>query len=305
MVVKESCDLLVTGGTGLVGSAIEADVKLNSLYDLRDKKTADKLFSRYKPNKIIHCAAKVGGVGGNMNHKGEFFYDNIMINTNVIEAARINGVEKLVCFLSTCVFPDNIEYPLTENKVHLGPPHTSNDAYAYAKRMADIQIRAYREQYGIKYTSVIPTNIYGPHDNFDMENGHVLPSLIHKCYLAKKNNTNLEIWGSGKPLREFIYSKDVAKLAEWAVENYDEDEPIIFGTSVEISIKDLVGLIVDEFNFKGKVYFNINKPEGQFRKPSDNSKLKSYLPEFKFTPIERGINETINWFIENYEKSKK
>ena len=305
MVIKESCDLLVTGGTGLVGSAIEADVKLNSLYDLRDRKTANKLFSRHKPNKIIHCAAKVGGVGGNMNYKGEFFYDNIMMNTNVIEAARINGVEKLVCFLSTCVFPDNVEYPLTEDKVHLGPPHTSNDAYAYAKRMADIQIRAYREQYGINYTSVIPTNIYGPYDNFDMENGHVLPSLIHKCYLAKKNNTELEIWGSGKPLREFIYSKDVAKLAEWAVENYNEDEPIILGTSEEISIKDLVGLIVDEFNFKGKVYFNTDKPEGQFRKPSDNSKLKNYLPDFKFTPIEIGIKETINWFIENYEKAKK
>ena len=305
MVIKERCDLLVTGGTGLVWSAIEADVKLNSLYDLRDRKTANKLFSRHKPNKIIHCAAKVGGVGGNMNYKGEFFYDNIMMNTNVIEAARINGVEKLVCFLSTCVFPDNVEYPLTEDKVHLGPPHTSNDAYAYAKRMADIQIRAYREQYGINYTSVIPTNIYGPYDNFDMENGHVLPSLIHKCYLAKKNNTELEIWGSGKPLREFIYSKDVAKLAEWAVENYNEDEPIILGTSEEISIKDLVGLIVDEFNFKGKVYFNTDKPEGQFRKPSDNSKLKNYLPDFKFTPIEIGIKETINWFIENYEKAKK
>ena len=305
MVIKESCDLLVTGGTGLVGSAIEADVKLNSLYDLRDRKTANKLFSRHKPNKIIHCAAKVGGVGGNMNYKGEFFYDNIMMNTNVIEAARINGVEKLVCFLSTCVFPDNVEYPLTSNQVHLGEPHSSNYPYAYAKRMADVQIRAYREQYGLNYTSIIPSNIYGPNDNFDMENGHVLPSLIHKCYLAKKNNTELEIWGSGKPLREFIYSKDVAKLAEWAVENYNEDEPIILGTSEEISIKDLVGLIVDEFNFKGKVYFNTDKPEGQFRKPSDNSKLKNYLPDFKFTPIEIGIKETINWFIENYEKAKK
>ena len=121
-------------------------------------------------DKIIHCAGKVGGVGGNMNYKGDFFYDNIMINTNVIEAARKAGVEKLVAFLSTCIFPNDIEYPLTEAKIHLGPPHSSNDAYAYAKRMADIQIRAYREQYGLKYTSVIPTNIYGPNDNYDIVN---------------------------------------------------------------------------------------------------------------------------------------
>ena len=123
--------------------------------------------------------------------------------------------------------------------------------------------------------------------------------------MAKQNNTDLKVWGSGKPLREFIYSKDVAKLAEWAIDNYNENEPIIFGTSEEISIRDLVGLIIDEFDFKGTVYFNIDKPEGQFRKPSDNSKLKSYLPDFKFTPIEKGIKETINWFIENYEKAKK
>jgi GDP-L-fucose synthase len=206
--------LMVTGGNGLVGSPIKCDIRTGSEFDLRNPHICDKLFQNNKPINVIHCAAKVGGLGGNMNLKGEFFYDNIMINTNVIESCRKYGIQKLVCFLSTCVFPDNIEYPLTEKKIHLGEPHTSNYPYAYAKRMADIQIRAYREQYNLNYVSVIPTNIYGPQDNFNLENGHVIPSLIHKCYLSKKNNTPFRIWGSGKPLREFIYSEDVAKLTE-------------------------------------------------------------------------------------------
>jgi GDP-L-fucose synthase len=297
--------LLVTGGNGLVGSSIISDIKIGKEYDLRNFEETNKMFEFHKPTHVIHCAGKVGGLGANMNYKGQFFYDNITINTNVIESARKNNVKKLVSFLSTCVFPDNIEYPITEKKIHLGEPHNSNYPYAYAKRMADIQIRAYREQYGLEYVSVIPTNIYGINDNFSLETGHVIPMLIHKMYLSKKNNTDFTVWGSGKPLREFIYSKDVAKLSEWVLDNYNESEPIIFSNSNEISIKDLVDLLVYEFNFKGKVIFDKSKPDGQYRKPSDNSKLKSYLPNFEFTPIEKGLKETINWLIENYEKIRK
>jgi GDP-L-fucose synthase len=297
--------LLVTGGKGLVGSAIKADVKLGREYDLINPQETNKAIEYHQPSHIIHCAGKVGGVGGNMNYKGEYFYDNLMINTNVIEAARKNGVKNLVCFLSTCVFPDNVEYPLTEAQIHSGEPHSSNYPYAYAKRMADIQIKAYREQYGINYTTVIPTNIYGPNDNFSLEHGHVMPMLIHKLYKAKRDKTDFHVWGTGNPLREFIYSKDIARLSEWAVENYNESEPIIFGTSEEISIKNMVDLLVQEFNFKGNVIFDTSKPEGQFRKPSDNSKLRSYLPDFEFTPFEDGIKETVKWFIENYETARK
>jgi len=298
--------LLVTGGNGLVGSAIKADYKIGrEEFDLINFEQTQKMFEKYKPTDVIHCAGKVGGLGGNINYKGQYFYDNIMMNTNVIESARQNGVKKLVAFLSTCIFPDNIDYPLIESKIHLGEPHNSNYPYAYAKRMADIQIRSYREQYGLNYVSVIPTNIYGPNDNFSLTHGHVMPMLMHKLYLAQKNNTDFTVWGSGKPLREFIYSKDVAKLSEWTVNNYNESEPIIFSTSNEISIMDLVDLLVSEFNFKGKVIFDGTKPDGQFRKPSDNTKLKSYLPNFKFTSIENGIKETVKWFIENYEISRK
>jgi GDP-L-fucose synthase len=298
--------VLVTGGTGLVGSAINADVKLSSKDgDLRDWNYARSIFFYHLPDEVIHCAGQVGGLGANMNHKGEFFYNNIMINTNVLEACRLAGVNKVVSFLSTCIFPDDIEYPITAKKIHLGEPHSSNYAYAYAKRMIEVQSRAYNEQYGTNYVCVIPTNIYGPNDNFNIDNGHVLPALLHKCYLAKQNNTDLEVWGSGKPLREFIYSEDVAKLTEWVLDNYEEQEPIILSPSEEISIKAVVDIIVDKFNFKGNVKWESDKPDGQFRKPPDNSKLLSYLPEFKFTPIEEGIEKTIDWFVKNYDTARK
>jgi GDP-L-fucose synthase len=299
--------ILVTGGNGLVGSEFKGNEYFkpsSKKFDLTDKnQTYGLLLKSF--DSIIHCAAKVGGVGGNLNYKGNFFYDNIMINTNIIEGARLTGVKNLICFLSTCVFPDKIDYPLTESKIHLGPPHFSNDAYAYAKRMADIQIRAYREQYGLNYKSVIPTNIYGPNDNYNLENGHVIPSLIHKCFLARENKTDLVVWGSGKPLREFIFSRDVAKLTEWLLHNYNESEPIILSTSDEISIKDVVEVIIELMNFKGNVTFDTSKPDGQFRKPSDNSKIKTYLPDFKFTSLYNGLKETIEFFETNYNFIRK
>ena len=299
--------ILVTGGHGLVGSEFLGGhyyKPYSKDYDLRNPKDTNNLMLK-QFDSVIHCAAKVGGVGGNMNHKGEYFYDNIMMNTNIIESARTHGVKNLVSFLSTCVFPNDVEYPLTESKIHLGPPHFSNDAYAYAKRMADIQIRAYKEQYGLNYKSVIPCNIYGPNDNYDVLNGHVLPSLIHKCYLARENKTPLTIWGSGKPMREFIFSKDVAKLTEWVLHNYNESEPILLSTSEEISIIDVVDIVVELMNFKGDVIYDSSKPDGQFKKPSDNSKIKSYLPDFKFTPIYDGLKETIEYFEKNYNIIRK
>jgi GDP-L-fucose synthase len=299
--------ILVTGGNGLVGSEFVGDkyYKPSSrTFDLIDTDQTYKLMSKNFDG-VIHCAAKVGGVGSNMSYKGDFFYKNIMMNTNVIEGARLSNVKNLVAFLSTCVFPNNVEYPLDENKIHLGPPHFSNDAYAYAKRMVDIQIKAYREQYGLNYKSVIPSNIFGPNDNYDIVNGHVVPSLIHKCYLARENKTKLNIWGTGKPLREFIYSKDVAELTEWVLNNYDGDQPIILSTSEEIAISEIVDIIVEIMNFKGEVVYDSTKPDGQFRKPSDNSKIKNLLPDFKFTPIYEGLKETIEYFEKNYNLVRK
>jgi len=216
-----------------------------------------------------------------------------------------SGVKKLICFLSTCVFPDDVIYPLTEDKIHLGPPHTSNAPYAYAKRMADVMIQSYNQQYGTQYFSVIPTNIYGPNDNYSLENSHVIPALIHKVYLAQKNNTDLIVWGSGKPLREFIYSKDVAAITTLLLEKYQGTKPIILSTSEEISIREVVELICDIFNFKNNIIFDSSKPDGQYRKPSDNSYLKSIIGDYNFTPLRIGLEETISYFIENYNIIRK
>lgn len=292
---------LVTGGTGMVGSFIHADLKIGRKdCDLSDWLAVRSFFETHRPQQVIHCAAKVGGIWGNMHYKGDFFRDNILINTHVIEAARLSGTQRLVAFLSTCVFPDKVEYPLTEPKIHLGAPHPSNDAYAYSKRMVDVQLRAYREQYGLDYVSVIPTNIYGEHDLFDLQNGHVVPSLIHRCFLAREKGENLEVWGSGKSLREFIYAQDVARLTEWVIESYHEPEPIILSTAEEVSIKELVEMVVDLLRFKGKLIWLTDKPDGQFRKPSDTSKLRRYLPDFQFTPLYQGLKQTVEWFEANY-----
>ena len=298
---------LLTGAGGLVGLQVDADIKISGRkdVDLRNWDSTLQFFKEHEPTHVIHCAAKVGGVLANMSHMGEFFYDSMAMNLNVLEAARLTGVNKVVSFLSTCIYPDNVSYPLVEGDLHNGEPHESNFAYAYAKRMLEVQSRAYRKQYGLNYVCVVPTNIYGPNDNFSLEGGHVVPALIHKCYLAKKNNTELRIWGSGNALREFVYSEDMGKLINWASDEYDEETPIILSNSQEISIKDLVHTVVKAFNFKGPVVFETDKPEGQHRKSTDNSKLKSYLPAFEFTPIEEGIKKTVDWFIDNYEVCRK
>ena len=300
--------ILVTGGNGLVGRCFEGDkfIKVSSSeYDLTDPSQVRKMFFDIKPESVIHCAAKVGGLKANMTQKGDFFYQNIMMNTNVIEEAKNNQVEKLVCFLSTCVFPDDVEYPLSPEKIHLGKPHFSNDAYAYAKRMADVQIQAYREQYGLNYFSVVPTNIYGPGDNYSLENGHVVPTLIHKFYLAKKNNQDVRIWGSGSPLREFIYSKDVAALTENLLKSYTGKDPVILSTSQEYSIKELASLIGELMEFEGDVIYESDKPDGQMRKPSDNSFVKSNFPDFHFTSLRLGLRRSIDWFIDHYPNIRK
>ena len=307
--------ILITGGTGLVGTALgEAynsayDLGIASIgssqYNLTSNSEVNLMFMNHQPRKVIHAAAKVGGLGSNMKYKGQYFYENLMINANVIDQAYHWGVNRLVAFLTTCAFPAEVEYPLDHTKIHLGEPHESNFGYAYAKRMAEVQIRAYREQYGVKYSCVIPTNIYGPNDNFSLEHGHVVPMLIHKLYKAQRDGTDFTVWGSGKPLREFIFSRDVAELTQWVLHNYDGEDPLILSTSDEISIEHLVDLLVKEFKFTGKVKFDRSKPDGQYRKPSDNSLIKSLVPTFEFTPIEEGIKETVQWFKENYDKARR
>lgn len=299
-------DLLITGADGLVGTALKTLKPKNSVFlnrddvDLTNFEATKEIFQKINPRKIIHLAAQVGGIGGNLNHSGEFFRNNILINTNVLESARLAKCEKLISFMSTCVFPDRAEYPLNEKNLHSGPPHNSNFGYAYAKRMLDVQSMAYRKEWGCNYIVAIPTNIYGPNDNFSLTEGHVVPALIHRIFHAKNEGRELEVWGTGSPLREFVYSGDIAKLALWALENYDEETPIIFSSEKETSIKELVLLVAEKMNFSGNIKFDESKPDGQFRKPSDGSKLKKYIPEFRWMTLDKGIEKTVDWFIQNY-----
>ena len=297
---------IVTGANGLVGYAIRQLNLPDTTYltrediDLTDFKSTKNRFEEMAPENVIHLAAQVGGIGGNLIHSGEYFRNNILINTNVLESARVVGTQKLISFMSTCVFPDKCTYPLNEKDLHNGPPHPSNFGYAYAKRMLDVQSNAYRKEWNCNYIVAIPTNIYGPNDNFSLTEGHVVPALIHRTYLAKKNSTDLSVWGSGKPLREFVYSGDIAKLAFWAIENYSEDTPIIFTSGIEATIRELTEVVAKKMKFEGKLIFDSSMPDGQYRKPSDATKLKNYLPDVEWTPLEEGIGRTVDWFLSNY-----
>ena len=298
--------ILITGADGMVGHAIrqiqlpEAIFLTREDADLTDFQATRSIFEELSPEKVIHLASAVAGIGGNISHPGTLFQRNIMMNTNVLESARCAGVKKLISFMSTCVFPDKSRYPLKERDIHTGPPPPSNAGYAYAKRMLEVQTRAYYEEWGCDFVVAIPTNIYGPNDTFSLEYAHVIPALIHKVFLAKKENTDLVVWGSGKPLREFIFSKDVAELSLWAIDNYQEHLPIIFSPSSEIRIKDLVELIVTHMGFNGRVVFDASKPDGQYQRTTDNTRLLKHIPDFSFTPLEEGVETTVNWFLRNY-----
>lgn len=292
---------LITGGSGLIGSQFRDGIKVSSKdYDLLKETDVIKMYQDHQPEVVIHTAAKVGGLGANMNYLGDFFYQNVKMNNEVVHYAKEYGVKKFIGFTSTCVFPHEIEYPLQEDKMHDGPPHPSNYAYAHAKRMLDTQIQAYNDQFGTQYFTVIPTNIYGPKDNFNLENSHVIPGLIHKVYLAMKSNQNVEVWGTGKPLREFLFSRDVAEICDILVDKYTDTKPIILSPSYETSIEEAVTTICDIFGFKNKIIFDSSKPDGQFRKPSDNSHLMSIIGDYKFTPFREGLEETIEWFLQTY-----
>ena len=238
----------------------------------------------------------------------EFFRENILINDNVMECCRIYKVTKLVSFLSTCIFPDKTTYPIDETMLHDGPPHPSNEGYAYAKRLLDTLNRAYAEEYGCHFTSIIPTNIYGPHDNFSIPHGHVIPGLIHKCYLAQQQNEPLVIWGSGKPLRQFIYAGDLAALTVWVLRSYENDPtPITLSVDEqdEVSIQDVALAVAKALKFEGEIVFDTTKADGQYQKTASNRKLRQHLPDFQFTPIEEGIQKAVDWFVANYETCRK
>lgn len=312
--------IMVTGASGLVGKAIQAVVSeekndLNEEWvflsskdaDLRNFEQTKAVFEKHKPTHVIHLAAMVGGLFRNMAYPVEFWLDNTSMNNNIMRLSKDYNVSKLVSCLSTCVFPDKTTFPIDETMIHNGPPHHSNEAYAYAKRMIDVANRAYNKEYGCNFTSVVPTNIYGPHDNWHLEDSHVIPGLIHKFYLAKEGGKDMTVMGSGKPLRQFIYSIDLAKLFIWVMRNYNDPEPIILSVDEkdEVSIAEVAETIAAAMDFKGKLIFDTTKADGQFKKTASNRKLRALYPDFKFTPFKEGVTSAVKWFLENYETCRK
>ncbi|XP_025098644.1 GDP-L-fucose synthase-like [Pomacea canaliculata] len=309
--------ILVTGGTGLVGKAIEAIAREEEKRsdeewffasskdgDLSDRAQTQALFDRVKPTHVIHLAALVGGLFRNLKYNLDFFRINSLINDNVLNISYQTGVKKVVSCLSTCIFPDKTTYPIDETMIHNGPPHTSNFGYSYAKRMIDVQNRGYHQQHGCHFTAVVPTNVYGPYDNFNLEDGHVLPGLIHKAHTAQKEKKPFVIWGTGAPRRQFIYSLDLARLMIWVLREYQEIDPIILSVSEEeeVSIKEAAEAVLEAMNFKGEVILDTTKSDGQFKKTASNAKLKKLRPDFRFTPFKQAIKETCDWYLTNYPK---
>jgi GDP-L-fucose synthase len=299
--------ILITGGTGMIGSAFNKIKTLHEIVsvgtnecDLRDASKTEQLIKDIKPQAVVHLAAKVGGVKGNSDFVGDFFFENISINTNILNSCHKNNVHKVVSVLSTCVYPDNANYPLTEDQIHAGPPHPSNFGYAYAKRMIDIHSKALRQQYGREYVCAVPNNLYGPNDNFDLLNGHVIPAIIRKIWEAKINDRDACFWGSGAPLREFTYSSDFAKILLWMTENYSSSAPLNIGSTQEISIASIVDIVSKILRFEGEIIWDKSMPEGQHRKPSSNSRFLELYGSFDYKTIEDGLSSTIKWFLDNY-----
>ncbi len=317
--------VIITGGSGLVGSAIkEVVLKDDSLYkdhsfiflsskdvDLTNYEntyhTIKNLLKKNIETYIIHLAANVGGLFKNLHNNALMFESNILMNMNILKVAHNLNIQRVLSILSTCIFPDNVSYPILEESLHNGAPHSSNCGYAYAKRMLEVQSKLYQRDFNRDYICVIPTNIYGPYDNFHLEDAHVIPALIHKCYLSKMENKPFLVMGSGKPLRQFIYSYDLAKLILWSLFTYKDRENIILSVSEseEVSIQKIAEMIAEKMDYKEYLLFNTMYSDGQYKKSVSNQKLLSLYPDFQFTTMENGLDQTIDWFLHNYPNIRK
>jgi len=294
-------NILVTGGSSMVGKHLQkilpSAVYLNSKdCDLINYEDTFSMFKKAKPNLVIHLAAKVGGIMDNINKPADFFDQNIIINTNTIKAAYQTGVPKLISILSTCIYPDklkNNQYPLKENLLHVGPPAITNFAYGYAKRCMAVQIEAYNKQFGTKYSSLIPSNLYSEYDHFEGDKAHFVSSLLNKINLAKTNKLDhIQLFGTGKPLRQFMYAGDLAKSI---VRLIDYNEPFTYNICPDenLSIKKIASTALKSCNASNlKIKWDTSKPDGQFRKDASSDEFLNKYSDFKFTPLLQGLKIT-------------
>jgi GDP-L-fucose synthase len=301
--------IFIAGSNGMVGSAILRKLKKDGFknlitrssreLDLRNQKEVYSFFEKEKPEYVFLSAAKVGGIFANKSYPGEFFYDNIMIQSNVIHASYLNNVKKLLFLGSSCIYPKFSEQPIKEEYLLTGELEPTNEAYAIAKISGLKMCEYYNKQFGCCYISVMPTNLYGINDNFDLQNSHVLPALLRKFIEAKINNQkDVVIWGTGTPLREFLYVDDLANACVFLMKNYSESSPVNIGTGEEVSIRELAQKIKDIVSFNGELIFDTTKPDGTPRKLLDVSKIKNLGWKHEIS-LEDGIEKTLKWIEEN------
>lgn len=303
--------ILVAGYTGLVGSAIfealrnrgDDVVGINSkVVNLLDRAKTFEFVAASKPNVIIDAAAMVGGIGANSTFPVEFLSKNLQIQNNLMDAAHAANVERFVFLGSSCIYPRECPQPIKEEYLLTGPLEKTNSAYAIAKIAGIELIRSYRKQYGRRWISLMPTNMYGPQDNFDLENSHVLPALINRFVTAADTlKDSVTLWGTGSPRREFLHSRDLANAVIVALEKYDEDQHLNIGTGEDLTIKELATLIAKNSGFTGEIKWDSSKPDGTPRKVLDVRRLKSLNWQPRVS-LEDGIRETINWFRDNRGK---
>jgi len=296
----------VTGGRGFLGRPLVellqnsgADVSTFSSKDYNLTRQADvtRMYSDLRPEIVLHLAARVGGIGANRDNPGRFFYDNAMMGIELMEQARQTGVRKFVQVGTVCSYPKFAPIPFTEDDLWNGYPEETNAPYGLAKKMLLVQAQAYRQQYGLDAIYLIPVNLYGPGDNFDLHSSHVIPALIRKCLEAKQAGApSIEVWGTGTPTREFLYVDDAARGIMLGAERYGKADPVNLGSSAEISISDLVKLIAELTGFEGQIVFDPTKPDGQPRRKLNVERAKREFGFASQTPFRVGLQRTIEWF---------
>jgi GDP-L-fucose synthase len=299
--------VLVTGGGGFLGRAILKGLRergagavaapRSAEVDLRDRAAIRRCLAGTKPDLVVHAAAVVGGIGANRAHPGRFFYENAVMGIDLIEEARRAGVAKLVCLGTICAYPKHTPVPFREEELWNGYPEETNAPYGLAKKMLLVQLQAYRAEYGFDGIFLLPVNLYGPHDNFDLETSHVIPAMIRRFEEAKAaGEAPVTLWGDGSPTREFLYVEDAAEGILAAAERYDGGEPVNLGSGEEIAVRDLAALVARETGYAGAIRWDPSKPNGQPRRRLDVSRAERLFGWRATTPLAEGLKRTVAWY---------
>jgi GDP-L-fucose synthase len=306
----ESQSVVVTGGAGFLGSFVVEQLQAKGCrqvvvprskdYDLVQMDAVQQLYRDANPDVVIHLAARVGGIGANQANPGRFFYDNLMMGTQLIEVGRQRGLKKFVALGTICAYPKFAPIPFKEDDIWNGYPEETNAPYGLAKKMMLVQSQAYRQQYGFNSVVLFPVNLYGPRDNFDLETSHVIPALVRKCAIAKESGQDsITLWGDGSPTREFLYVEDAAEGILLAAEQYEGSLPINLGTGEEVTIRDLAGMIAAEVGFAGQIQWDPTKPNGQPRRCLDVGRAKQLFGFQARHGLREGLKKTVQWFQAN------